>query len=131
MLTKEVSITLPIAQVWMIFWKKNHISLTEGVRQYIIKIIASSTAVFSIFLYYRFSIFNQNPFIIDSIYTIGGLSQLVTNMIKIGSFLAVPFGHAWFEMKVMNYKTYAIILMVPLLIKSCIYLFNNSNATFN
>ena len=77
------------------------------------------------FLYYRFSIFNQNPFIIDSIYTMGGLSQLVTNMIKIGSFLTVPFGHAWFEMKVMNYKTYTIILMVPFLVKSCIYLFNN------
>ena len=130
MLTKEVSITLPIAQVWMIFWKKNHISLKEGVRQYIIKIIASSTVVFSIFLYYRFSIFNQNPFIIDSIYTIGGLSQLVTNMIKIGSFLTVPFGHAWFEMKVMNYKTYAIILMVPFLIKLCIYLFNNRSRQY-
>lgn len=125
MLTKEVSITLPLAQVWMIFWKKNHISLSEDVRQYIIKIIASSAVVFSIFLYYRFSIFNQNPFIIDSIYTIGGLSQLVTNMIKIGSFLTVPIGHTWFELKLINYKTYAIILMVPLLIKSCVYLFNN------
>ena len=30
MLTKEVSITLPLAQVWMIFWKKNHIKLSEG-----------------------------------------------------------------------------------------------------
>ena len=132
MLTKEVSITLPIAQVWMIFWKKNQINLSEeDVRQYTIKLIASSAIVFSIFLYYRFSIFNQNPFIIDSIYAIGGLYQLVTNMIKIGSFLTVPFGHAWFEMNVMNYKTYAIILIVPFLIKSCIYLFNNRSRQFN
>lgn len=130
MLTKEVSITLPLAQVWMIYWKKNHISLSKDVRQYIIKIIASSAVVFSIFLYYRFSIFNQNPFIIDSIYTIGGLSQLVTNMIKIVSFLTVPFGHTWFEIEVMNYKTYAVILMVPLLIKSCIYFFNDRSRQY-
>ena len=132
MLTKEVSITLPIAQVWMIFWKKNQINLSEeDVKQYTISLIASSVVVFSIFLYYRFLIFNQNPFIIDSIYAIGGLYQLVTNMIKIVSFLTVPFGHAWFEMKVMNYKTYAIILIVPFLIKSCIYLFNKRSRQYN
>ena len=36
-----------------------------------------------------------------------------------GSFLTVPIGHTWFGLKLINYKTYAIILMVPLLIKSC------------
>ena len=64
--------------------EKNHINLSKDIRKYIIKLILG-VVVFSIFLYYRLSIFNQNPFIIDSIYTIGGLSQLVTNMIKIGS----------------------------------------------
>ena len=122
MLTKEVAITLILAQIWMVFWKNNHCKISENINTCIIKLLASNAVVFSIFLYYRFSIFNQNPFVIDSIYNIGGLSHIVTNLIKIVSFLTVPFGHTWFEIHLMNYKNYAIIFMVPFLIKSCIYL---------
>ena len=124
-LSKEIAITIPLAQYLIIYWKIDKEGIENGLKQLISKVILGNILVLFLFFSYRYLIFNQSPFIIDDMYNIGGYSQLVLNTIKIISFLVVPFGHSLLETHLLDYKLYLIVLFVPICIKGLIFLYSN------
>ena len=127
-LSKEIAVTIPLAQYLLIYWKMDREKIGHGLKQLVAKIILSNALVILLFFSYRYFIFNQNPFIIDDIYNIGGLSQLLLNIMKMVSFLLVPFGHGWLGTYFLDYKLYLIIILVPISVKGLIFLYNNRDS---
>ena len=130
LLSKEISITLPLAHVWMIWHYKNESSQDISIRL-VLRYIAYSVLVVALFLSYRLFIFGQSPFTIDSIYNIGGFYHFFINTIKIASFLVVPFGHQSFEMLVYDYKLYLIVILIPILIRILMIVYQNRKELLN
>ena len=117
LLSKEISITLPLANVWLILYYKRALKQEIDIKAMLTRFIAYSVLVVALFLFYRLFIFGYNPFIIDDIYNIGGFYHLFINAIKIASYLTIPFGHQSFEMLVYDYKLYLIIVLIPISIR--------------
>ena len=115
--SKEISITLPLAQIWMILYYSRDLKQEIDIKAMLTRVIIYNTLVVALFLSYRLFIFGHNPFTIDDIYNIGGFYHLFINSIKIASFLTVPFGHQSFEMLVYDYKLYLIIVLIPVSIR--------------
>ena len=124
-LSKEIAITIPLAQYLILYYKIDKKKSKHGIKQLIPKVILSNVVVLFLFFSYRYLIFNQSPFIIDDIYNIGGYSQLMLNSIKIISFLVIPFGHGWLETYFFDYKLYLIVFVVPIFVKGLIFLYKN------
>jgi len=124
-LSKEIAITIPLAQYLIIYWKIDKEKIENKIKQLIAKVILSNALVLFLFFSYRYLIFHQSPFIIDDMYNIGGYSQLMLNAIKIFSFLVIPFGHGWLETYLLDYKLYLIVLLVPACVKGLIFFYSN------
>ena len=131
LLSKEISITLPLAQAWMIWHYKHESSQHISSRLLFIRYIAYSALVVVLFLSYRLFIFGQNPFTIDSIYNIGGFYHFFINAVKIVSFLVVPFGHQSFEMLVYDYKLYLIVVLIPIVIRVIMIIYQHRKELLN
>ena len=71
LLSKEISITLPLAQAWMIWHNKNDADQDISLRSVLVRFVAYNALVVALFLSYRLFIFGQNPLTIDDIYNIG------------------------------------------------------------
>ena len=124
LLSKEISITLPLAQVWMIWHYKHDSDQDTSLRPVLARFVAYSALVVALFLSYRLFIFGQSPLTIDDVYNIGGFYHLFINAIKIASFMIVPFGHQSFEMLVYDYKLYLIIVLIPVSIRIIYTVYN-------
>ena len=130
LLSKEISITLPLAQVWMIWHYKYDSDHDISLRTVLARFIAYSALVVALFLSYRLFIFGQSPLTIDDVYNIGGFYHLFINAIKIASFMIVPFGHQSFEMLVYDYKLYLIIVLIPVSIRIIYTVYNHRKDLF-
>ena len=124
LLSKEISITLPLAEVWMIWYYKHELDEDISLRLVLTRYIAYSALVVALFLSYRLFIFGQNPLTIDDIYNIRGFYHLFINTIKVVSFMIIPFGHQSFEMLVYDYKLYLIIVLIPVSIRIIYTVYN-------
>ena len=124
LLSKEISITLPLAQVWMIWHYKHDSDQDTSLRPVLARFVAYSALVVALFLSYRLFIFGQSPLTIDDVYNIGGFYHLFINAIKVASFMTVPFGHQSFEMLVYDYKLYLIIVLIPVSIRIIYMVYN-------
>jgi len=125
LLSKEISITLPLAQAWMIWHNKNDADQDISLRSVLVRFVAYNALVVALFLSYRLFIFGQNPLTIDDIYNIGGFYHLFINTIKVVSFMIIPFGHQSFEMLVYDYKLYLIIVLIPVTIRILYMVYNH------
>ena len=125
LLSKEISITLPLAQAWMIWHNKNDADQDISLRSVLVRFVAYSALVVALFLSYRLFIFGQNPLTIDDIYNIRGFYHLFINTIKVVSFMIIPFGHQSFEMLVYDYKLYLIIVLIPVSIRIIYMVYNH------
>jgi len=125
LLSKEISITLPLAQVWMIWYYKYESDEDISLRLVLTRYIAYSALVVALFLSYRLFIFDQSPLTIDDVYNIGGFYHLFINTIKVVSFMIIPFGHQSFEMLVYDYKLYLIIVLIPVSIRIIYMVYNH------
>jgi len=125
LLSKEISITLPLAQVWMIWHYKHDTDQDISLRSVLVRFVAYSALVVALFLSYRLFIFGQSPLRIDSIYNIGGFYHLFINTVKVASFMVIPFGHQSFEMLVYDYKLYLIIVLIPVSIRIIYMVYNH------
>ena len=125
LLSKEISITLPLAQAWMIWHNKNDADQDISLRSVLVRFVAYSVLVVALFLSYRLFIFGQSPLMIDDVYNIGGFYHLFINTIKIVSFMIIPFGHQSFEMLVYEYKLYLIIVLIPVSIRIIYMVYNH------
>ena len=114
LLSKEISVTLPLAQVWLILYHRCILERDISLKPIINRFISSSAFVVALFLIYRLIIFDKNPFMIDDIYNIGGIYHYFINAIKAASFLAIPFGHHNFEAMVYEYKLYLLVITIPI-----------------
>ena len=114
LLSKEISVTLPLAQVWLILYHRCTLERDIRLKPIITRFISSSAFVVALFLIYRLIIFDKNPFMIDDIYNIGGIYHYFINAIKAASFLAIPFGHHNFEAMVYEYKLYLLVITIPI-----------------
>ena len=114
LLSKEISVTLPLAQVWLILYHRCILERDISLKPIITRFISSSAFVVALFLIYRLIIFDKNPFMIDDIYNIGGIYHYFINAIKAASFLAIPFGHHNFEAMVYEYKLYLLVITIPI-----------------
>ena len=124
LLSKEISITLPLAQVWMIWHYKHDTDQDISLRSVLVRFVAYSALVVALFLSYRLFIFGQSPLRIDDVYNIGGFYHLFINTIKVASFMIIPFGHQSFEMLVYDYKLYLIIVLIPVSIRIIYMVYN-------
>ena len=124
-LSKEIAVTIPLAQYLLIYWKLDKDKIEYSIKHLIAKIVLSNAVVIFLFFSYRYLIFNQNPFTIDDIYNIGGISQLILNLIKMVSFLVVPFGHVWLETYLLDYKLYLVIILVPICVRGLLFFYRN------
>jgi len=124
LLSKEISITLPLAQVWMIWYHKHDADQDISLRSVLVRFVAYSALVVALFLSYRLFIFGQSPLTIDDVYNIGGFYHLFINTIKVVSFMVIPFGHQSFEMLVYDYKLYLIIVLIPVSIRIIYTVYN-------
>ena len=125
LLSKEISITLPLAQVWMIWYNKHDPDQDISLRPVLARFVTYSALVVALFLSYRLFIFGQSPLTIDDVYNIGGFYHLFINAIKVASFMTVPFGHQSLEMLVYDYKLYLIIIIIPTSIRIIYLVFKN------
>ena len=125
LLSKEISITLPLAQVWMIWHYKHDTDQDISLRSVLVRFVAYSALVVALFLSYRLFIFGQSPLRIDDVYNIGGFYHLFINTIKVASFMIIPFGHQSFEMLVYDYKLYLIIVLIPVSIRIIYTVYNH------
>jgi len=125
LLSKEISITLPLAQVWMIWYYKYESDEDISLRLVLTRYIAYSALVVALFLSYRLFIFGQSPLTIDDVYNIGGFYHFFINTIKVVSFMIIPFGHQSFEMLVYDYKLYLIIVLIPVSIRIIYMIYNH------
>ena len=123
--SKEISITLPLAQVWMIWHYKHDADQDFSLRSVLVRFVAYSVLVVALFLLYRLFIFGQSPLMIDDVYNIGGFYHLFINTIKVVSFMIIPFGHQSFEMLVYDYKLYLIIVLIPVTIRILYMVYNH------
>jgi len=130
LLSKEISITLPLAQVWMIWHYKHDSDQDTSLRPVLARFVAYSALVVALFLSYRLFIFGQSPLTIDDVYNIGGFYHLFTNTIKVASFMTIPFGHQSFEMLVYEYKLYLIIVLIPVSIRMIYTVYNHRKDLF-
>ena len=125
LLSKEISITLPLAQVWMIWYYKYESDEDISLRLVLTRYIAYSALMVALFLSYRLFIFGQSPLTIDDMYNIGGFYHFFINTIKVVSFMIIPFGHQSFEMLVYDYKLYLIIVLIPVSIRIIYMIYNH------
>tara|TARA_B100000470_G_scaffold88589_1_gene68250 strand:- start:42 stop:1694 length:1653 start_codon:yes stop_codon:yes gene_type:complete len=130
LLSKEISITLPLAQVWMIWHYKHDSDQDTSLRPVLARFVAYSALVVALFLSYRLFIFGQSPLTIDDVYNIGGFYHLFINTIKVASFMTIPFGHQSFEMLVYDYKLYLIIVLIPVSIRMIYAVYNHRKDLF-
>ena len=124
LLSKEISITLPLAQVWMIWHYKHDADQDISLRSVLTRFATYNALVVALFLSYRLFIFGQSPLRIDDVYNIGGFYHLFINTIKVASFMIIPFGHQSFEMLVYDYKLYLIIVLIPVSIRIIYMVYN-------
>ena len=125
LLSKEISIPLPLAQVWMIWHYKHDTDQDISLRSVLVRFVAYSALVVALFLSYRLFIFGQSPLRIDDVYNIGGFYHLFINTVKVASFMIIPFGHQSFEMLVYEYKLYLIIVLIPVSIRIIYMVYNH------
>mgnify|MGYP001502240793 FL=1 len=130
LLSKEISITLPLAQVWMIWHYKHDSDQDTRLRPVLARFVAYSALVVALFLSYRLFIFGQSPLTIDDVYNIGGFYHLFINAIKVASFMTIPFGHQSFELLVYDYKLYMIIVLIPVSIRIIYTVYNHRKNLF-
>ena len=78
---------------------------------------------------YRFLILGKNLFVINDIYNMDSFYHLLINIIKISSFLIIPFGHENFELYVYQYKFGLIWLLIPLFLALIFLLIKKKNVT--
>ena len=83
LLSKEISITLPLAQVWMIWHYKHDTDQDISLRSVLVRFVAYSALVVALFLSYRLFIFGQSPLTIADVYNVGGFYHLFINLIKV------------------------------------------------
>ncbi len=117
LLSREISITLPLAQAWLVLYYKYSLGRDIIFRLVLTRFATYNALVVALFLLYRLFIFGQNPLMIDDVYSISGFYHLFINAIKVASFMIVPFGHQSFEMLVYDYKFYLIIVLIPFSIR--------------
>ena len=125
LISKEISVTLPLAQVWMIWHNKHDSDQDISLRSVLARFVTYSTLVVALFLSYRVFIFSQSPLMIDDVYDIGGFYHLFINAIKVALFMTVPFGHQSLEMLFYDYKLYLIIILIPISIRIIYLVFKN------
>ena len=130
LLSKEISITLPLAQLWMIWHYKHDSDQDISLRLVLARFVAYSALVVALFLSYRLFIFGQSPLRIDDVYNIGGFYHLFINTVKVASFMIIPFGHQSFEMLVYDYKLYLIIVLIPVSIRIIYTVYNHRKDLF-
>ena len=123
LLSKEISVTLPLAQLWLILYHRYSLNRAIILKPVITRFVALSAFVMALFLIYRLIIFDKSPFMIDNIYNIGGIFHYFINGIKIVSFLAIPFGHHSFEGLVFDYKLYLLVVTIPVAIRILMLVF--------
>ena len=114
LLSKEISVTLPLAQVWLILYHRCILERDISLKPIIIRFTIFNAIMVTLFLIYRLIIFENNPFVIDDIYNIGGIYHYFINAIKAASFLTIPFGHHNFEAMVYEYKLYLLVITIPI-----------------
>ena len=123
LLSKEISVTLPLAQLWLILYHRYSLERAIILKPVITRFVALSAFVMALFLIYRLIIFDKSPFMIDNIYNIGGIFHYFINGIKIVSFLGIPFGHHSFEGLVYDYKLYLLVITIPITIRILMLVF--------
>ena len=125
LLSKEISITLPLAQLWLILYHRYLLEKDIDLKPVITRFTIFNAIMVALFLIYRLIIFDKSPFMIDDIYNIGGVYHYFFNMIKIVSFLGIPFGHHSFEGLVYDYKLYLLVIIIPIGIQVIMLAFRN------
>ena len=123
LLSKEISVTLPLAQLWLILYHRYSLDRAIYLKPVITRFVVFSAFVVASFLVYRLIIFDKSPFMIDDIYSIGGIYHYFINGIKIVSFLGIPFGHHSFEGLVYDYKLYLLVITIPIAIRILMLVF--------
>ena len=130
LLSTEISITLPLAQAWLVLYYRYSLGRDIILRLVLTRFATYNALVVALFLSYRVFIFGQSPLIIDDIYNIGGFYHLFINTIKVASFMVIPFGHQSFEMLVYDYKLYLIIVLIPVGIRIIYTVYNHRKDLF-
>ena len=123
LLSKEISVTLPLAQLWLILYHRYSLERDIALKPVITRFIIFNAIVVALFLIYRLIIFESNLFVIDDIYNIGGIYHYFINAIKVASFLTIPFGHHSFEAMVYDYKLYLLVITIPIGIRVLVLAF--------
>lgn len=123
LLSKEISVTLPLAQLWLILYHRYSLERDIALKSVITRFTIFNAIVVALFLIYRLIIFEVNPFVIDDIYNIGGVYHYFINAIKVASFLAIPFGHHSFEAMVYDYKLHLLVITIPIGIRIIMLVF--------
>ena len=113
LLSKEISITIPLIHIWQIIYYVYIQNRSFNFNNLIKRVIIADLLIISIFFIYRFFVFGANLFVINDIYNIDSFYHLFINIIKIFSFLVVPFGHEYFELFVYQYKMGLVWLIIP------------------
>ena len=125
LLSKEISITLPLAQFWLILYHGYILEKDINLKPVITRFTIFNAIMVALFLIYRLIIFDKSPFMIDDIYNIGGVYHYFFNTIKIASFLGIPYGHHSFEGLVYDYKLYLLVIIIPIGIQVIMLAFRN------
>ena len=130
LLSKETSITLFLAQYWLVFWKKDELVGKEEIRALLLKIFCGNLFTILIFLSFLSTRFNQNLFFIINFYknyNFGDFFEFLISLKNSGSFILLPFGYSWFETFFLENKFYMIVLLMPVFIKSLFFIYSNNN----